>query len=533
MIGGTGAFGARLCDLLARDGAEVTIAGRGTGMAQTHVQIAPNNSAPMEFAFLKLDRNGPLDAISGFDVVVDAAGPFHAYGSDPYRVAKAAIAAGAHYFDLCDNADFCAGIAELNDGARAAGVCVYSGMSSVPAISSTVVESLRAGKTPLSIESAILPGNKAPRGRSVVESILDQTGQTYTETKGGQTVKVRSWSDPKTYDLGDMRRQGWRIEVPDQRLFPDHFNCPNVAFRAGLELGAMRYGLGAFSVLRNKLGFAVRPWMVSTMMFGAKLLAPFGTDKGGMVVEVVLPDGDQFTKKIWVMTALRGDGPYTPAIAVRAACRDLAGLPIGAGPALSVVTLKQVEACFTDLNIETNTTEIEIIPPFKQVLGDVFDTLPNAVKDTHTAVTARHFAGTASVTRGTGLQARIAALLFGFPPTTPAIDVQVSKTPQGAGERWVRRFGRSTFRSDLTPTARGMTERFGALTFDLDLHVRDGRLHFPVRSGRFLGIPIPRVLLPQSIASEREEGGRFHFDVELRAPTGGMLVHYRGWLEEK
>jgi hypothetical protein len=54
----------------------------------------------------------------------------------------------------------------------------------------------------LMIETAILPGNKAPRGRAVVESILDQTGRFYIEKKGGRDFLVRSWSDPKTYDLG-------------------------------------------------------------------------------------------------------------------------------------------------------------------------------------------------------------------------------------------------------------------------------------------------------------------------------------------
>jgi saccharopine dehydrogenase-like NADP-dependent oxidoreductase len=62
---------------------------------------------------LQLDRAGdlaPLWARSP-DAVVDAAGPFHAYGADPYRLAKSAIAQGVSYLDLADDAEFCAGIA--------------------------------------------------------------------------------------------------------------------------------------------------------------------------------------------------------------------------------------------------------------------------------------------------------------------------------------------------------------------------------------------------------------------------------------
>ncbi|MCF2872595.1 DUF4166 domain-containing protein [Octadecabacter sp. G9-8] len=537
VIGGTGAFGARLCDLLWRDGHDVTIASRrkptagdpaGRGRVMRNGNKAPNLA---DFKHLKFDRDGPLTGFDTFDVIVDAAGPFHAYGTDPYRVPKAAIAAGAHYFDLCDNADFCQGINVLSRDAKVAGVCVYSGMSSVPAISSAVVDGLRGDARPLAIETAILPGNKAPRGRAVVESILDQTGRYYTEKQGGSDIDVRSWSDPKTYDFGGYRRQGWRIEVPDQRLFPDHFDCPNVSFRAGLELGVMRYGLGLLSYLRSKLDFGITDWFVSLMTFGARVLAPFGTDRGGMIVQIDLAQGNEVKRKSWIMRATNGDGPYTPAIAIRAACRDISSLPHGAGPALSLISLDKIEACFDDLNIETQITEAECIPMFRQVLGADMDRLPAAVKATHDAVTTRRFKGLARVTRGNGLQARVAAALFGFPPSADEIEVEVTKTPTPNGETWVRRFGRATFQSHLRARSSGMTERFGAMTFELDLQVQGGKLHFPVKRGRMWGIAIPRMLLPQSIATEAVIDGTFHFDVHLKAPTGATLIHYQGWLK--
>lgn len=539
VIGGTGMFGSRLCDLLARDGHVVTIASRRkpqrtkrTFGGRSSVQNGHSSPDLSDFLHLEFDRNGPLIAFDAFDVIVDAAGPFHAYGDDPYRIAKAAITAGAHYFDLCDNADFCQGISVLSDVAKAANVAVYSGMSSVPAISSSVVDSLCDGQAPLMIETAILPGNKAPRGRAVVESILNQAGLFYVEKQGGRDVRVRSWSAPRTYDLGPDKRQGWRIEVPDQRLFSDHFNCPTVTFRAGLELGVMRYGLGFFSFVRNKLGFKIHNWMVSVMMLGAKWLMPFGTDRGGMQVAVTTVQGSEFICKTWTMWAEKGDGPYTPAIAIRAACRDLGGLKTGAGPALSMISLPNIEACFEDLAITTKVTQAPVVPIFKQVLGADFDRLPTAVKVTHNAVTPRFFKGLASVTRGKGLQARVAAALFGFPPSCNDVGGEVTKTPAKSGEVWVRRFGGRAFRSHLGPTPHGMTERFGALTFNLALQVQDGKLHFPVTKGRLWFIPIPHFLLPISIASEADIDGTFHFDVLLKAPTGATLVHYKGWLKE-
>ena len=533
-------FGSRLCDLLVRDGLDVTVAGRGlnrggkfcTNHAKVRQNFVQNRQNTPELPYITIDRDGPLDGLAGFDVIVDAAGPFHAYGGDPYRVARGAIAAGAHYFDLCDNADFCQGINVLDGEAKAACVTVASGMSSVPAVSSAAVTALCDGQTPLMIETAILPGNKAERGRSVVESIISQTGKLYVEKQRGRGVNVRSWSAPRSYDLGRYTRQGWRIEVPDQRLFPDHFNCPTVTFRAGLELALMRYGLGILSFIRSKLDFEIPHWFVSAVMFGARALAPFGSDRGAMIVQVTLPQGTGFICKSWIMRAKNGDGPYTPAVAIRAACRDLAAQDPGAKPALSLIPLEKIEDCFADLDIEADTTQHEIIPIFRQVLGPDFDHLPDAVKTTHDAVTPRIFNGLASVTRGGGLQARIAALLFRFPQSADDVEVEVTKIPTQQGETWVRRFGANTFQSYLRATPRGMTERFGPLTFQLDVQIQHGMLHFPVAKCRFWFIPIPRFMLPESIATEADIDGTFQFDVLLKSPTGATLVHYKGWLKQ-
>jgi hypothetical protein len=266
-------------------------------------------------------------------------------------------------------------------------------------------------------------------------------------------------------------------------------------------------------------------------MFGARALAPFGTDRGGMIVRVSLPQGTGFICKNWIMRAENGDGPYTPAVAIRAACRDLAALESGAKPALSLIPLDKIEDCFADLDIDTDTSQQEIVPIFRQVLGPYFDHLPDTVKATHDAVTPRVFRGLANVTRGGGLQARIAALLFRFPTSADDIEVEVTKIPTQQGETWVRRFGANTFQSYLRATPRGMTERFGLLTFQLNVQIHHGMLHFPVAKGRFWFIPIPRFMLPESIATEADIDGTFHFDVLPKSPTGATLVHYKGWLK--
>ena len=79
-----------------------------------------------------------------------------------------------------------------------------------------------------------------------------------------------------------------------------------------------------------------------------------------------------------------------------------------------------------------------------------------------------------------------------------------------------------------------MTERFGPFTFTLALQVTDGRLRFPVIAGRVGRVPLPRAILPRSVATEWQEetpdGPRARFDVALSLPIAGPLVRYQGWV---
>lgn len=166
VLGGYGVFGGRLSRrLVQQTDAEIIVAGRSADKAAEHCRKFGGTP-------LALDRDG--DLAKAFEtlepkIVIDAAGPFQGCGEDRYRVARAAITAGAQYVDLADDTEFVAGIGELDDLAKIAGVRVVSGASSVPAISSAALDELTRDMVAVSVVgSGILPGNRAPRGLSVV-----------------------------------------------------------------------------------------------------------------------------------------------------------------------------------------------------------------------------------------------------------------------------------------------------------------------------------------------------------------------------
>ncbi|MFQ6554029.1 DUF4166 domain-containing protein [Aestuariibius insulae] len=530
ILGGAGVFGSRLAELLAHDGHTVWIAGRS-------LQRARDTAKRLNKKAIQLHRGPDLSALDGLfiDALVDAAGPFHAYGDDPYALPRACLQSGIHYLDLSDDAEFCAGISALDDTAKTAGCIALSGVSSTPALSSSAVAHLAKDMSKINtIDTAILPGNRAPRGRSVMASILSQVGTSRPHRIAGQTVPFRSWSSRKSYTLpGGLKRWGWWIETPDQRLLPDAFDAQTGTFRAGLELPIMNHGLVLISRLRAATKAPMPGWVIRLMELAAKALAPFGSDKGGMVVTVTGREDNDIKTKTWSLLAEAGEGPYIPAIPARTLLRHLHEIPPGARPALAERPLEDYTAAMSDLAIRFETHSAQTAPLIPRLLSPAFDTLPDAVKDSHRVHAPRRFEGRASITRGQGLYPLLIALLFRFPDASEDVPVSVVKTPTETGETWTRTFGARSFSSHLSRWAGGLTERFGPMIFAIDLTPQTDRLSWPVTAAFLPGhIPLPAWSLPVSYASETEKDGVFQFDVAIHAPlTKELVVRYQGYLK--
>jgi hypothetical protein len=112
------------------------------------------------------------------DLIVDASGPFQAYGKNPYRVVETAIALGIHYIDLSDGADFVRGITRFDDAARARGVFVLSGVSSCPVLTAAVVRRLSVDMARVeSIAGGIAPSPYADIGLNVIRATASYAGK--------------------------------------------------------------------------------------------------------------------------------------------------------------------------------------------------------------------------------------------------------------------------------------------------------------------------------------------------------------------
>jgi hypothetical protein len=532
VLGGYGVFGARVAMGLVQDDWDVIVAGRNLAQATAHCAV--HGGTPM-----MLDRDAPdfavqVAAMAPF-AVVDAAGPFQAYGAPD--VALAALAAGAHALDLSDDATFTMAISALDGAARERGLVVISGVSTVPALSSAIAADLVEGLRDVHlIDSTILPGNRAPRGLSVIRAILAQAGQPLTLWREGPVTET-GWGRAHRVGLTlpDHRlrpRPASLIGAPDLHLFPAHFRARNVTFHAGLELGVMHHGLRLLAMpVRWGLIGTITP-LARILQWMANLLKPFGTDAGGMRVRVLGLGPDGPVERVWTLIATGGDGPQIPAMPARlllAKLRDGAVAP-GARAAVAVFTRAEAEVALHRHQIVTGRSETPAPHLFATALGPAFTRLPAAVQDLHSVMDQRCWTGQAQVTRGAGWLARVVAWIMRFPPAGAAVPLTVRMERRGETERWTRDFAGRKFRSTLRLRDGQMTERFGILTFTIGLQVQDGALHYPVTAGRALGIPIPAFALPRSVTTETAGADRAQFDVGLHVPLIGLIVRYRGWL---
>ncbi len=359
LLGGTGVFGSRIARLLAGTlDAELVLAGRNLARAET--LAADLRAAGAVARPLALERHGgALDAMLQVErpaLLIDASGPFQAYGHD---IPRLCIARGVSYLDIADDRSFVVGIRALDAAAREVGVSVLSGASSVPCLSGAAAEALAEGLDAVeAVRSWISPGNKAPRGRSVVRAVLAGGGRPVRWRRDGAWQTVHGWQDLRRVEVPGLGRR-WlsACDVPDLDLIPERWPALREAtFHAGLELAALHLGLWALS-WAPRLGLLrdlARLAPVATVV--ALAFDRFGTDRGGMRVEVEGCLSGRPVRRIWTLVAGSGHGPWVPAAPAAALARRVLSddpPPPGARACLGALPLDAVLAELRHLDIAT------------------------------------------------------------------------------------------------------------------------------------------------------------------------------------
>ncbi|MCF2856702.1 saccharopine dehydrogenase NADP-binding domain-containing protein [Pseudoalteromonas sp. SMS1] len=368
VLGGYGNFGKRVVTALAEEaGIHLIIAGRCISKAHALVGSL-RESAKATLAVWQVDIFSPeferqLQQHMPF-LVIHTGGPFQ--GQD-YRVPQACIDVQAHYIDLADDRQFVCDISALNARAQTNGVLVVSGASSVPGLSSAVIEHFQSMFERINtIDIAIAPGNKAERGLATIAAILSYTGHPFQVFKGGHWQPAYGWMDAKVNDFGDIakKRSLANVDVPDLLIFPERYKVSDrVSFQAGLELPLLHWGMVAMAYL-TKHGL-VRNWApyAKSIRTLSEYLLPFGTDIGAMEVRIVGTCHDNSEKSaVWRLYAPSGQGPYIPTLSAIIIAKKLLAEECserGAMPCVGLFKLSDFDTYFNTFGIYAKE---EVIP---------------------------------------------------------------------------------------------------------------------------------------------------------------------------
>jgi saccharopine dehydrogenase-like NADP-dependent oxidoreductase len=362
LMGASGVFGSRIARELAHDARfALTLAGRQRASLQRLRESLGDPS--IQVAALDVGAAELPATIASLrpQLVIHAAGPFQ---QQDYRVAEACLACGSDYVDLADGRDFVSGIGRLDGQAKAAGRLLVSGASTVPAFSSAVVDALlpRFGVLE-SVEHAISPGNRTPRGDATVAAILGYCGRPVRLWRDGRWQHGHGWMLTRHQQFPFGRRWVGLCEVPDLELFPARYpGVQSVLFRAGLELRRLHFGtlaaawLVRLGLVRDLARHAPRLRRLSEWFLDA------GSDVGGMVVELSGRDAQgQPLRLRWSLSAAAGDGPQIPATPAVVLARKLADGELsvrGAMPCMGLFTLDEALAALAGFAIETGLESI-------------------------------------------------------------------------------------------------------------------------------------------------------------------------------
>lgn len=345
VLGGYGNFGGKISAALAKDSTiNVMVAGRSKQKAnQFAAKLGRTHGVDVMGVELDIFQDNLAAAIAstGAKLVIHSCGPFQGQG---YEVAEACIASGINYIDLADGRQFVKQFKTLDNNAKENHVLAITGASSVPGLSSAVVnEYISEFESLTELEYGISPGNQADRGEATVHSILSYTGRPFTRWQNKAWQTVYGWQEIHRHPFPAPMGKRWlaNCDIPDLELFQDYYpELKNIKFYAGLELGFLHVGLWLLSGI-------VRMRMIDNLARYSKIMTQmstwvqsWGSDIGGMYIRLSGIDSNKQSKTIqWDLVAEQGHGPEIPTLPAIILAKKLASGALAKKGAMACVGL--------------------------------------------------------------------------------------------------------------------------------------------------------------------------------------------------
>lgn len=270
VLGGLGWFGRSVVEQLRQAGIMTLTASR-RGVAD--ICVDADSPAAVRAAL----REG--------DLVIDAAGPFHARST---ALVEAAIDVGFDVIDLNDSVNYARPVLALEPRIAAAGIRVLTSASTVSAIAAAIVR--HSGATqPVRVNGFLAPASRYTANVGTARSLLRSVGRPIAVWRRGRLLCAHGWGESRRFPMpapvgavcGRLYETADAIHLP--RIWP---SLHEVAMYVDPRTPA------ADAVLR----IAARQPLMRTMLdrcarVGAWIARRFGSRAGGVGYEIEDADG--------------------------------------------------------------------------------------------------------------------------------------------------------------------------------------------------------------------------------------------------
>ncbi len=236
---------------------ELVIADRdGAAAAAVADRLGPRASAVVLDVQDVQDGAALRSLLRGATVLMNTVGPFFRFG---VPVLRAAMDAGCHLVDICDDWEPTLDMLALDRSAREAGITAVIGMGASPGLSNLAavkaaaaldgVHSVYTGWSLDGAAAALMPGVVSVRQRrgpsaATVHGVHQMTGTIRART-GGQDADVKPLQAMHLSYPGLGRRRVWTIGHPEAVTLPLHGGegwkaCANVTFTGRASMGVIK-----------------------------------------------------------------------------------------------------------------------------------------------------------------------------------------------------------------------------------------------------------------------------------------------------
>ncbi len=316
IFGAAGNFGGKIASSLAKAGISLILVGRTEkNLNELKSKIEAINSkisvAIVAVSDIETTLTDHLKFFKPF-IVINTCGPFQLIDCS---VAKSCIIQKTHYIDLADGRQYVENFTSLDELAIANDCIAISGASTVPCLSSAVLEHYKDQFNEFeSLKYGIAPGQRADRGLSTVRGVLSYTGKVLKPYVGSDI----------SYGWQDIYRQKYPVigtrlmancDIPDLDLLPKFYNLKSIKFSGSIENSIVHLGLWFLSwLVRLKIIENLEKYSALLLKL-SHIFDPFGTSDGGMHMIISGKDKNNLPKTVkWFIIAKNGHGPHIPSI---------------------------------------------------------------------------------------------------------------------------------------------------------------------------------------------------------------------------